>query len=61
MKLSRLLQWIAWKEQSHIWRKAMPEISLFFGIKVTMYYDDHNPPHFHADYNGHKARGCLSL
>ena len=33
----------------------MPEISLFFGIRVTMYYDDHNPPHFHAvygEYNG---------
>ena len=33
----------------------MPEISVFFGIEVTMYYDDHNPPHFHADYNGQKA------
>ncbi len=33
----------------------MPEISLFFGIRVTMYYDDHNPPHFHAEYSGHKA------
>ncbi|BDF03798.1 DUF4160 domain-containing protein [[Clostridium] hylemonae] len=33
----------------------MPEISLFYGIRVTMYYDDHNPPHFHAEYNGHKA------
>ena len=32
----------------------MPEISLFFGIRVAMYYDDHNPPHFHANYNGHK-------
>lgn len=32
----------------------MPEISLFFGIRVTMYYDEHNPPHFHAEYNGHK-------
>ena len=32
----------------------MPEISLFFGIRVTMYYDDHNPPHFHAEYNGQK-------
>ncbi len=30
----------------------MPEISLFFGIRVTMYYDDHNPAHFHAEYNG---------
>lgn len=29
----------------------MPEISLFYGIRVKMYYDDHNPPHFHAEYN----------
>ena len=20
-----------------------------------MYYDDHNPPHFHAEYNGNRA------
>ena len=33
----------------------MPEVSLFYGIRVTMYYDDHNPPHFHAEYNGNKA------
>lgn len=33
----------------------MPEISLFFGIRVTMYYDDHNPPHFHAQYAGNRA------
>ena len=33
----------------------MPLISLFLGIRITMYYDDHNPPHFHADYAGHKA------
>lgn len=33
----------------------MPENSLFYGIRVTMYYDDHNPPHFHAEYNGNKA------
>lgn len=28
----------------------MPEISSFYGIKITMYYDDHLPPHFHAKY-----------
>ena len=28
----------------------MPEISLFRGIRITMYYEDHNPPHFHASY-----------
>ena len=27
----------------------MPEISLFYGTRVTMYYDDHNSPHFHAE------------
>ncbi len=33
----------------------MPEIALFFGIRVTLYYDDHMPPHFHAEYNRQKA------
>ena len=31
----------------------MPLISLFLGIRITMYYDYHNPPHFHATYAGH--------
>jgi hypothetical protein len=33
----------------------MPEISLFFGIKITMNWSEHNPPHFHVAYAGHKA------
>ena len=28
----------------------MPEISRFYGITVKMYYGDHAPPHFHAEY-----------
>jgi hypothetical protein len=28
----------------------MPEISRFYGIVIRMYYDEHNPPHFHARY-----------
>lgn len=28
----------------------MPIISMFRGIKVTMYWNDHMPPHFHASY-----------
>ena len=28
----------------------MPEICRFYGIIVAMFYDDHNPPHFHARY-----------
>lgn len=28
----------------------MPLISFFYGISIYMYFDDHNPPHFHAKY-----------
>ena len=28
----------------------MPQVSRFFGISIRMYFDDHNPPHFHAIY-----------
>lgn len=33
----------------------MPEISRFFGIVIQMYWNDHNPPHFHAFYAGEEA------
>ncbi|MDI6891214.1 MAG: DUF4160 domain-containing protein [Thermodesulfovibrionales bacterium] len=33
----------------------MPRISFFFGIVIYMYYDDHNPPHFHVSYEGAEA------
>jgi len=33
----------------------MPEISRFFGIIVAIFYDDHNPPHFHARYGNQKV------
>lgn len=33
----------------------MPQISIFLGIIIRMYYDDHNPPHFHASYAEHQA------
>lgn len=28
----------------------MPQISRFFGIIISMYFNDHNPPHIHAQY-----------
>ena len=28
----------------------MPEISRFYGIVIRMYFDEHPPPHFHAEY-----------
>ena len=33
----------------------MPEISLFFGIRITMNWNEHNPPHFHVEYGEYKA------
>ena len=33
----------------------MPEISRFFGIIISMYYNDHSPPHFHVRYGQQKA------
>ena len=33
----------------------MPEISRFFGLIIAMYFDDHNPPHFHVRYNDFRA------
>ena len=33
----------------------MPEICRFYGIIIAMFYDDHNPPHFHARYGRDKA------
>jgi hypothetical protein len=28
----------------------MPEVSRFYGIVITLNYNDHAPPHFHARY-----------
>ncbi len=28
----------------------MPTISMFYGIIISMFYNDHAPPHFHAKY-----------
>jgi len=33
----------------------VPVISSFFGIYIRMYHGDHNPPHLHAEYQGHEA------
>ncbi|MBF0236008.1 MAG: DUF4160 domain-containing protein [Desulfamplus sp.] len=33
----------------------MPEISRFLGIIISMYFDEHNPPHFHVKYNEYRA------
>ena len=38
----------------------MPELCRFLGISILMYFDDHNPPHFHAKYNDDRALISIS-
>ena len=33
----------------------MPEISRFYGMVIRMFYNDHNPPHFHVEYQDYEA------
>ncbi|CAN5809883.1 hypothetical protein BH24DEI2_BH24DEI2_15490 [soil metagenome] len=32
----------------------MPKISRFLGVIIYMYYRDHAPPHFHAEYGDYE-------
>ncbi|NJN99078.1 MAG: DUF4160 domain-containing protein [Anaerolineales bacterium] len=32
----------------------MPTISTFYGIRISMNYNEHNPPHFHAEYQNYE-------
>jgi hypothetical protein len=38
----------------------MPIISAFFGIVIRMFYREHEPAHFHAEYQGQHAKFDLS-
>lgn len=33
----------------------MPEVSRFYGIVIRMYFREHGPAHFHAEYGGAEA------
>src|SRR5208283_1484040 len=44
--------------QRYTWvriEKLMPIISAFFGIIIRMFYNEHDPPHFHAEHQGQLA------
>jgi len=38
----------------------MPQLSRFFGIIISMFYDEHNPPHFHAAYGEYNAEIAIN-
>jgi hypothetical protein len=49
--------------------RRVPEVSRFYGIVIRMFWNDHEPPHFHAEYGEYQAlieigtgavrRGCV--
>lgn len=38
----------------------MPTIAYFLGIAVRMFFNDHDPPHFHVRYQGFRARVLIA-
>ena len=38
------------------YNSIMPIISMFFGIVIRMSYKEHEPVHFHAEYQGQQGR-----
>lgn len=49
--LDDIVQWFPSCEAD----RSMPLVSDFYGIGIYMYYSDHAPPHFHADYADSEA------
>lgn len=49
MDLFRFSVFVNW------YKKLMPEISRFYGIIIYMFFQDHNPPHFHVKYHEFEA------
>jgi hypothetical protein len=38
----------------------VPELCRFLGIVIYMFFDDHEPAHFHARYSGWRGRFLLN-
>ena len=38
----------------------MPEICRFFGIIISLYWRDHNPPHIHIEYGEYQCSMSIS-
>ena len=38
----------------------MPVVAAFFGIVIRMFYQEHGPPHFHAEHHSQQASFTLN-
>lgn len=36
--------------ESQVGLRSLPKISEFYGVAIRMYFNDHGPPHFHAEF-----------
>jgi len=45
----------SWAKAVYCYEETMPILSVFFGIIVRMWHDDHPPPHIHVEYQGFEA------
>lgn len=36
--------------------RLVPTVSRFYGIDIVMWFNDHEPPHFHACYGEYEAK-----
>jgi hypothetical protein len=39
----------------------VPTISLFFNMRILMYWNDHSPPHFHVGYVGQDEDTVIAI
>lgn len=46
---------VSLQPQNDITKGTMPEISKFFGIIISLYWRDHNPPHIHFTYGEYEC------
>ena len=44
----------------HTVRGCVPTISVFYGIVIKMFFDDHDPPHIHVEYADDEAKVGLA-
>lgn len=38
----------------------MPIVAVVDGVRILFYFNDHDPPHFHADFAGFRAKVSIA-
>jgi len=50
--IDKVVRGASWTRYNH----DVPIISVFFGIVIRMFYREHEPAHFHAEYQGQQGK-----